>query len=94
MGCWREAVAIGVPAAVSDPRSGHSLRSQAAAVQHGTLSQRGYLQGGGWRVPLHLPLPLHRQALRDRYGPLAPTREGEAAVVLSLLSSRLPSAPR
>lgn len=81
MGCWWEVVALGVPAAVGDPRSRPSLCSQAKALQHGALSQWGHLQGGGWRVPLHLPLPLHRQALRDRYGPPAPTWGGEAAVV-------------
>lgn len=63
MGFWQEVVALGVLAAVGDPHSWHSLCSQATALQHGALSQRGHLQGGGWRVPLHLPLPLHRKAL-------------------------------
>lgn len=40
--------------------------SPATPVQLGALPQRGHVQGGGWRVPLQLPLPLHRQALRDR----------------------------
>lgn len=90
VGCWQEAVALGVLAAVGDPCFRRSLCSQATALQHGALSQRGHLQGGGWRVPLHLPLPLHRQALRDRYGPPAPTRGGEAAVVP--LAAQLPPA--
>lgn len=40
--------------------------SPATPVQLGALPQRGHVQGGGRRVPLQLPLPLHRQALRDR----------------------------
>lgn len=64
VGHWWEA------AALCDPRC--SLCSQASALQHGALPQRGHLPGGGWRVPLHLPLPLHRPALRDRYSPPAP----------------------
>lgn len=71
-GCWQQWVT---------PTLWCSFCSQATALQHGALSQRGHLQGGGWRVPLHLPLPFHRQALRDRYGPLAPTPGGEAAVI-------------
>lgn len=37
--------------------------SPATALQHGAVPQRGHLQGVGWRVPLLLPLPLHRPAL-------------------------------
>lgn len=37
--------------------------SPATPVQLGALPERGHVQGGGQRVPLQLPLPLHREAL-------------------------------
>lgn len=89
-GLWWGAGGRRWPAAVGNTHSWCSLYSQAPALQHRALSQRGYLQGGGWRLPLHLPLPLHWQALRDRYDPPAPTRGGEAAVIP--LAAQLPPA--
>lgn len=48
--------------------------SPAAPVQLRALQERRHVQGGGRRVPLHLPLPLHREALRDRCAPPQPSR--------------------
>lgn len=68
LGCWWEAAALLVLAAVSDLRPWWSLCSQATILQSRALSQRGHVPRGRWRVPLQLPLPLHWQALRDWYG--------------------------
>lgn len=61
------------PSLVRPPHSVPSVppRSPATPVQLGALPEWGHVQGGGRRVPLQLPLPLHREALRDRCGPPA-----------------------
>lgn len=67
--------------------------SPATALQHGAVPQRGHMQGGRRRVPLRLPLPLHRPPLRDRYGP-GLARGGGRCVCFSRLSLRCPQVNR
>ena len=61
----------GAPWAVGHPPPSLSLHlhSPATPVQLRALPERGHVQGGRRRVPVQLPVPLHREALRDWCGP-------------------------
>lgn len=68
IGCHGCCMARSWPCSPSSVSPHPCPHSPTTPVQLGALPERGHMQGGRQRVPLQLPLPLHREALRDRCG--------------------------